>query len=85
MLRGDVAHQTSETGSVLRTMRGETSMDQNNADKADRLACKAFLAVFQRRQTGHGALLSWLQKALVAARISDASERELLEAAARKY
>jgi hypothetical protein len=67
-------------------MRGETTyMDQSNADKVDRLACKAFLAVFQRRQTGHGALLSWLQKALVAARISDASERELLEAAVSRY
>jgi hypothetical protein len=60
-------------------------MDQINANNVDRLACKAFLAVFQRRQTGHGTLLSWLQKSLVAARISDASERGMLEAAISKY
>ncbi|KAF2630852.1 hypothetical protein BU25DRAFT_408126 [Macroventuria anomochaeta] len=49
------------------------------------LACKAFYTVFQRAQTKHGALLAWLEASLKAARISDAAERDLLEAAASAW
>jgi hypothetical protein len=52
-----------------------------HADDEDRLACKAFVAVFQRKQTQHRALLSWLEKSLVGARISDPAERRMLECA----
>ncbi|KAF1929540.1 uncharacterized protein M421DRAFT_4010 [Didymella exigua CBS 183.55] len=49
------------------------------------LACKAFYTVFQRAQTKHGALLAWLRGSLKAARVSDAADRELLEAAASAW
>ncbi|KAH4908622.1 hypothetical protein HBI80_055510 [Parastagonospora nodorum] len=45
------------------------------------LACKAFLSVFQRKQTQHRALLVWLEQAFKAARISDEHERRLLDCA----
>jgi hypothetical protein len=47
----------------------------------DRLAYKAFLSVFQRRQTQHGALLVWLEKSLKAVYMSDGEEKRLLEGA----
>ncbi|KAF1914917.1 hypothetical protein BDU57DRAFT_520136 [Ampelomyces quisqualis] len=56
-------------------------LDMMRANHEDRLGCKAFLAVFQRQQTQHGALLSWLHKTLVGARISDPAERRMLECA----
>lgn len=46
---------------------------------SDRLACKAFSAVFQRRQTRHHALLAWLRGRLAAARPSSCAERCMLE------
>jgi hypothetical protein len=49
------------------------------ANATDRLASKAYLAVFQRKQTQHRALLTWLEKSLAAVRISDVAERRLLE------
>ncbi|KAF2794045.1 hypothetical protein K505DRAFT_361455 [Melanomma pulvis-pyrius CBS 109.77] len=49
------------------------------------LACKAFEAVFQRRQTQHCALLAWLRRSLAAARPSSAAERSLLEGAAATW
>jgi hypothetical protein len=52
-----------------------------NANKQDRLACKAFFAVFQQKQTQHRALLVWLETSLARARISDAEERCMLESA----
>lgn len=51
------------------------------ADENDRLACKAFQTVFQRQQTRHGALLAWLTIAYSSVRVSDPSERQLLEEA----
>jgi hypothetical protein len=53
----------------------------HNANEQDRLACNAFLAVFQQQQTRHGALLGWLETSLARARISDADERCMLESA----
>jgi len=50
-----------------------------------RLACKAFLSVFQRKQTQHGALLVWLEQAFRAARISDEHERRMLESAVNRH
>ncbi|KAF9692635.1 hypothetical protein EKO04_009418 [Ascochyta lentis] len=49
------------------------------------LACKAFYTVFQRAQTKHGALLAWLEASLKAARMSDAAQRGMLEAAASAW
>lgn len=46
-----------------------------------RLACKAFDAVFQRRQTRHRALLAWLRSSLAAVRPSGSAERCMLEGA----
>ncbi|KAH9878518.1 hypothetical protein IAQ61_001790 [Plenodomus lingam] len=43
------------------------------------LACKAFQTVFERRQTQHGALLAWLKAELYAVRISNSTERSMLE------
>ncbi|KAH7401801.1 hypothetical protein DE146DRAFT_651599 [Phaeosphaeria sp. MPI-PUGE-AT-0046c] len=48
------------------------------------LACTAFLKAFRQKQTQHRALLSWLEKSLVGARISDAAERCVLESAIAK-
>ncbi|KAF2831906.1 hypothetical protein CC86DRAFT_365819 [Ophiobolus disseminans] len=48
------------------------------------LACKAFVAVFQRRQTQHRVLLVWLEKSLAAVRISDTAERQLLESVTQR-
>ncbi|CAI6341564.1 unnamed protein product [Periconia digitata] len=45
------------------------------------LACKAFDAVFQQRQTQHRALLEWLRGSLAAVRLSKGVERDMLEAA----
>jgi hypothetical protein len=50
----------------------------------DRLACKAFLSVFQRKQAQHRALLVWLGKSLKAIRISDSEEKRMLEGAINK-
>jgi hypothetical protein len=47
----------------------------------DRLACKAFQTVFQRKQTQHGTLLAWLKASLFSTRISSAEERRMLEEA----
>lgn len=55
------------------------------ANLRDRLACSAFYTVFQRAQTKHGALLAWLAASLKAARMSDAAERGMLEAAASAW
>jgi hypothetical protein len=48
----------------------------------DRLACKAFNVVFQRRQTQHRALLAWLRAQMAASRPSSSVERQMLESAA---
>ncbi|KAF2876099.1 hypothetical protein BDV95DRAFT_216780 [Massariosphaeria phaeospora] len=45
------------------------------------LACKAFGAVFQRRQTQHRPLLAWLDGSLAAVRPSSSAERRMLEGA----
>ena len=60
----------------VRVRRGLT-----DANEVDRLASKAFLAVFQRKQTQHRVLLVWLEKSLAAVRISEPAERCMLESA----
>jgi hypothetical protein len=55
------------------------------ANATHRLASRAFLVVFQRRQTRHGALIASLEKLLAAARISNAVERQLLECAITQH
>lgn len=68
----------------FREQCGEPCKRYHDADQNDRLACTAFLTVFRQKQTQHGALLSWLEKSLVGARISDAAERRVLESAITK-
>jgi len=58
---------------------GFVLQDANNG--VHRLACRAFQAVFRRKQTQHRVLLVWLEKELKAVRFSDIEERRLLEAA----
>lgn len=50
--------------------------------RVDRLACRAFEAVFQRRQTQHGGFLAWIARTMAAARPRCSVERRLLERAA---
>jgi hypothetical protein len=59
------------------TSRGSCSV--TDANSRDRLACKAFQTVFQRKQTQHGTLLAWLKASLSSTRISSAEERRMLE------
>lgn len=79
---GDVAEShLSETSSVVSVADWTVSLSQLRRlliAHEDRLACKAFDAVFQQRQTQHRVLLAWLGKSLAGSRPFCSADRCIL-------